>query len=265
MQFSNIIIVSVLGLLGSIAPSMGASIASHEAYYTMDLIKNVNNPNSVSDIRGMVLANYKKTCEGWITIENLKMSVTFEDGGSKLQNLQFSKWESLDGKLFLFAAKENTPFENPSVRGSARLTSKGGEVTFATPKKPDIKLPLNTKFPIAFLSNMLKKVKAGKKKFSQYFFHGSDLSGPEWLKVSVIGRSENSVSKDLKDEPLLEGGGWRLRFTAFTNQNTAFDPLYSYEAVVLENGILVSAILNFEGFKVHQKLKMFTAFENPKC
>ena len=265
MQFSNIIIVLVLGLLGSISPGMGGSIAPHEAYYTMDLIKNVNNPDNVTDIRGMVLTNYQKTCEGWISIENLKMSVTFEDGGSKLQNSQFSKWESLDGKIFLFAAKENTPYENLSVRGSARLTSKGGEVTFTAPKKPDIKLPLNTKFPIAFLSDILKEVKAGKKSIGQYFFHGSDLSGPEWLKVSVIGRSENNVSTDLKDEPLLEGRGWRLRLTAFTNQNTAFDSLYSYEAVVLENGILVSAILNFDGFKVHQKLKLFTAFENPKC
>ena len=265
MQFINIIMVSALGLLASISPSMGVSIAPQEAYYTMDLIKNVNNPNNVSDIRGMVLINHKKTCEGWITIENLKMSIKFGNGASKLQNLQFSRWESLDGKMFLFAVKENTPFEELSVRGAAKLTSKGGEVKFTTPQKPDIKLPLNTKFPMAFLSNILKKVMAGKKSIGQYFFHGSDLSGPEWLKVSVLGRSENKFSTDLKDEPLLEGAGWRLRLTAFTNRNTAFDSLYSYEAVVLENGILVSAFLNFEGFKVHQKLKMFTAFENPKC
>ena len=265
MQMKILGSIGILSWFYLVSLSFGANLAPHEAYYTMDLVKQENSIDIISDVRGMMLINHEMTCEGWTSVERLQMQVKFKNSRTVLQNLQFSGWESDDGRLYRFASQGRTPLKTYKIRGFAKISLGDSKVNYLIPKKFSSKLPMDTKFPIGFIAHVLDQAKAGEKNIHLHFFDGTDLNGPEWVKILVLGPSKAKVSKDLKNESLLSGIGYKMRITSFSIKKNLSDPLYSYDAVFLENGIMVGAILEFEGFKVLQSLKMIKPFEHPVC
>ena len=243
----------------------GAELVGHEAFYTLDIVKSSNSADRLSDFRGMLVIDREKTCDGWISNENLKMQIKFKSGRTILRDIQYSGWESLKIFFYRFGTKENSQLNNFNIRGSANVDNGIGQIKFLIPKKKPIMIPLNTKFPVGFTGWLIKQIKSGKTKLSSYFFDGTDSEGPELVDVVVGGEIKGSSYTNLRDKTLTRSKGWKMRFLVKPYKVNKERLSYSYDAVILENGVLLNTEFDFEGLKVRQEIKAFNKFSDPEC
>lgn len=241
------------------------SMIPYQAYYTLELSDMPDGVQPIVGIRGVVKVNHEQTCQGWTIFEMLRMEVTARSGAVFVQKLQFSGLESLDGKKLRFTANGKGPSADVNTLGRATIRTTGGEARFRRPHGTNVSLPENTRFPIHLTNWIVEQAESGVTHIKSYAFDGTDPTGPELFSIIVKNRVHYRPSATLASGSGLVRPGWNIRLTAFSSANGKLTPEYAYDAIILENGVLVDAELDFSEFRVRQTLRSFKTLPVPNC
>lgn len=243
-----------------------AEVQAHRAVYTLEMTE--SSPTSrFASVTGGVKTSIERTCDGWISAEEIRMTVFTQVGGEINQKIEFTGWESSDGLNYRFATRSRTAGDSLDVRGHANLGAgrSSGRISYQLPRRETAELPANARFPIGHVEWVIDQALAGRRQAEAIVFDGSDDEGPERMVVFVGPAFAAGEQGGVKLAPSLERPGWSMRFAAFPIDGHQLEPNYEFEAKVLDNGILAEALLDFEDFKVLQTLTRIEAVADPQC
>ena len=242
-----------------------ADLVPHRAVYSLKLGKADTSGRFIS-VDGAVRTMVEKTCDAWITSEQIVMRVETQVGGQLLQSLKYTGWESLDGKLYRFAAHSRTNDEKTSYKGYARSNPKSaGEAVYSLPKKMTQKLPPDTHFYFGLTSWLIEQAKAGASRAETVVFDGTDEEGPQRAVAFIVPLEENSDKFNKVLGPLLKRPGWTISLAFYPMDSRSATPDYEVRAVVLDNGVTPKLELVFTDFTAIQKLEKIEALDPPNC
>lgn len=261
-----LVAVAAAGLaIGLSAASALADLVPHRAIYSLSMGK--GDPSGrFSNVGGAVSTTVEKTCDAWITVEQIDMRVETTIGGELDQKLSFSGWESLDGRDYRFVARSRTNLEQKQFKGSARSDpERPGKAAYTEPKKIDIELPPGTHFYLGLTKWLIERAKAGDKRAETIVFDGTDETGPQRAVAFIIPLDKERAADEAGLGPLVERPGWTMRIAFFPIAGIAAAPDYEVEAVVLDNGVTPRLKMVFAGFTAIQKMEKIEALEPPRC
>ena len=135
----------VTGLFSGILAA--AELVPHRATYLLQL--NQANPTGrYSAVRGRTTTSLERTCEGWITAEDVGMVVSTRIGGEIIQHLRFTGWESANGLEYRFVSRSRFGAEqlNVSAPSGVRPIS-SAKCAYSTVDNPNpLSLSVSQKF-----------------------------------------------------------------------------------------------------------------------
>ncbi len=252
----------VMALAVSVGPA-AAELSPHRAIYSLSLGE-TQEPGQFLGVGGAVKTTLEKTCDAWITAEQVSMNVTTQTGDSLKQKLAYTGWESLDGKRYRFVARSITNGDDKKYKGVARSDSKkSGEAIYSQPKKIKMKLPPGTQFYWGLTSWLIKQARAGASRADAVVFDGTDEEGPQRAIAFIIPLPKKTAKNKLG--PLLDRPGWTMRIAFYPLDSRAAVPEYEVQAVVLDNGVTPRLKLVFTSFTAIQTLEKIEALTSPKC
>lgn len=253
---------SVMALAVSVGPA-AAELAPHRAIYSLSLGE-TQEPGQFLGVGGAVRTTLEKTCDAWITVEQVNMNVITQTGDSLKQKLAYTGWESLDGKRYRFAARYVTNGEDKKFKGVAHVDSKNfGEAVYSQPKKIIMKLPPGTQFYWGLTSWLIKQARAGASRAEAVVFDGTDEEGPQRAIAFIIPLPKKTAKSKLG--PLLDRPGWTMRIAFYPLGSRAAAPDYEVQAVILDNGVTPELKLIFTSFTAVQTLEKIEALTLPQC
>ena len=251
-----------MALAVSIGPAL-AELAPHRAIYSLSLGE-TQEPGQFLGVDGAVRTTLEKTCDAWITAEQVNMTVTTQNGDNLKQKLAYTSWESLDGKRYRFVARSITNGDDKKYKGVARSDSKkAGEAVYSQPKKITMKLPPGTRFYWGLTSWLIKQARAGETRAEAVVFDGTDEEGPQRAIAFIIPLAKKAAKNTLG--PLLDRPGWTMRIAFYPLDSRAAAPDYEVQAVVLDNGVMPKLKLVFTSFTAIQTLEKIEALTSPTC
>ncbi|NQV83305.1 MAG: DUF1849 family protein [Rhodospirillales bacterium] len=264
---------AVLGLAlaggQAIAGGAGTGMSPHRAIYSLTMGK-TDAPGQFLDVGGSVRAVLEKTCDAWISAEQIKMQVTTQAGGTLRQDMMYTGWESLDGKEYRFAARSSTNGKTVKYRGVAFSDPKNpSEAVYTEPEKTTMTLPPGTQFYFGLTSWLIEKARAGETRAETIVFDGTDEEGPQKAIAFIIPLpkpgSEPAGGTKNKLGPLVDRPGWIMHIAFYPVGGRAAEPVYEVQAVVLDNGVTPKLEMVFSSFTAVQTLEKIEALETPNC
>lgn len=247
----------------------GADLLPHRAFYSLSMGR-TNAPGQFVGVTGAVRAVLEKTCDAWITAEQIKMQLTTQSGGQLRQDLMYTGWESLDGKEYRFAARSSTNGETTRYKGTAYSDPDiAGEAVYTEPEKISMTLPSGTLFYFELTSWLIKQARSGAERAETTVFDGTDEEGPQKAIAFIIplkkpwGKPRANAETNLG--PLVDRPGWNMHIAFYPINGRAAEPDYEVQAVILDNGVTPKLELVFTSFTAIQTLEKIEALEKPKC
>ena len=232
-----------------------AELVSHRATYSLQLDQ-ANPTGRYSAVKGGATTSLERTCEGWISAEDVGMVVSTRIGGEIAQHLRFTGWESANGLKYQFVSRSRFGAERLNVKGRASLEAAGtnGTAIYQLPVEATRRLPAGTRFPTGHLAWLINRARADYRQSESFVFDGSDDQGPERMVVFVGSAFEQWGDGSVPLGPLTDRPGWLMRFAAFGEESMQAQPDYEFEAKLLDNGVIVEVLLDFQEFTVMQSL-----------
>ncbi len=247
------------------AGTAAAELVPHRAIYSLSLGE-TDEPGQFLGVDGAVRTTLEKTCDAWITVEQVNMHVITLTGGRFKQNLTYTGWESLDGKRYRFAARTITNGEDKKFRGAARVdANNAGEAVYTKPQKITMKLPPGTQFYWGLTAWLIKQAEGGASRAEAVVFDGTDEEGPQRAIAFIIPLAKKKATAKNKLGPLLDRPGWSMRIAFYPIDGLSAVPDYEVQAVVLDNGVTPRLELVFTSFTAIQTLEKIEALDLPKC
>ena len=265
------ITAALLASLGVIVAAAGTpraatpEFAPHRAIYSLSLGKADSSGRFVS-VSGAVKTSLEKTCEAWITAEQVEMRVDTQVGGQLRQDLNFTGWESFDGTDYRFVARSRTNGETKNFKGSAHVDpDRKGEAVYTQPKPIKMELPPGTHFYFGLTRWLIEQAGRGAPRAETIVFDGTDESGPQRAVAFFIPLSKEAAKTKAGMGPLVERPGWKVRLAFFPVSGTGAAPDYEVEAVLLDNSVTPRLEMVFTGFTAVQTLEKIEPLEQPRC
>jgi hypothetical protein len=265
------ITAALLASLGTFVAAAGApqaaapDYAPHRAIYSLSLGK-ADSSGRYVNVSGAVKTSLEKTCDAWITAEQVDMRVETQVGGELRQNLDFTGWESFDGKSYRFVARSRSNGQSKSFKGSARADPDGkGEAVYTHPKPIKMELPPGTHFYFGLTRWLIEEAQRGASRAETVVFDGTDETGPQRAVAFFIPLSKEGAKTKAGLGPLVERPGWKVRLAFFPVDGTGAAPDYEVEAVLLENSVTPRLEMVFTGFTAVQTLEKIELLEQPRC
>jgi hypothetical protein len=251
--------------IGLSAAAAFADLVPHRAIYSLSMGKTDSSGRFIG-VGGAVSTTVEKTCDAWITVEQVDMRVETQVGGELRQNLNFTGWESLDGRNYRFVARSRTNAEQKHFKGSAQSDpDRPGKAAYTEPKKFDIELPPDTHFYFGLTKWLIERAKTGASRAETIVFDGTDETGPQRAVAFIIPLNSDGTKGSADLGPLVERPGWTMRIAFFPIGGTGAAPDYEVEAIVLDNGVTPKMEMVFAGLTAIQKLEKIEALELPRC
>ncbi len=246
-------------------PLLAAELASHRAIYSIRMDR-TQVGSGVVGVGGAATFVVEKTCDGWITTQRLSMVINTADGRDLRQEINYSVWESLNGKRFRFAVRDMSSGKKDDINGRAwTATDRPGEAVFTSPEAKTISLPKGTMFPNAYMSWIIDRASGGDRQVQKTLFEGADGSGPRNV-VAFIGPAigPEKISQAAQDAG-LGGPGWKMRLAYFPLSSRDSTPEYEIDVVQLKNGVISKMGLDYKTFSAILKLEKIESIPVPSC
>jgi len=263
--------VAVLGAAVAAAvaavPAVGApaELAGHRAVYSLSIGK-IEPTGRFTGVKGAVVTNVEKACDAWITAERIKMRVDTRIGGALFQELDFTGWESVDGREFRFFARSRINDERKTYKGTAMAEpGRPGEARYSQPKEITMPLPAGVRFYFGLTRWIVENAQAGTERAQTTVFDGTDEDGPEKVTAFIVPIDGGGWKEAEKLGPLVQGRGWNVRLAFYPIAGRGGVPDYEVQAVILENGVTPRMELIFPGFTAIQKLESIEPVVSPRC
>ena len=254
----------VVGLV-SAAPA-AAGLVPHRAIYSVKLGPMRANAGFV-DARGAAKIVLEKTCDGWITTQEMTMDMGTAAGATVKQDIRSAGWESLDGKSYRFAVRNVTGRQVEGFKGEARLGAAGkpGKATFKVPPGKAMALPEGTLFPTGHTAWLIERALAGDRQAPGIVFDGTDGQGARKV-IAFIGRRVESGRHGKKGlGALVRRPGWNIRMAFYPLDSRAAAPEYEIEVLQLDNGVVPRVVLDYPQLTVVMTMEKIEAIPAPRC
>jgi hypothetical protein len=242
----------------------GAMLQPHVAAYRLSLASEPNVGIPFTEVRGGLVIEWRRACDGWLSRQRLAFVGTFEEGGGLSHDVRFSSWEALDGSQMRYSYRSYGDQElEEDFRGEARLEpSAGGVATFSEPSAREIKLPPQTIFPTAHIEQVLDAARAGSRFVTHQVFDGAGFDSLTQI-TSVIGQPQ-TVAPSADDK---QGGGraWPVSMAYYDLHESSATPKFEAEFLLGENGVLRDVILDYGDFQLDATLENLELMTPPEC
>ncbi len=251
--------------LGSAAPA-AAELVPHRAIYSVKL-GSVRANAGLVDVRGAAKIALEKTCDGWITTEEITMEMGTAVGGIINQDSRVAGWESLDGTSYRFAVRNVTGRQVEGFKGEARLGAAGkpGRATFKVLAGKTMALPEGTLFPAGYTAWLIERALAGDRQAPRTVFDGADGQGPRKV-IAFIGRRVESGEHGKKGlGALVQRPGWNVRMAFYPLDSRAPAPEYEIEVLQLDNGVAPRVMLDYPQMTVIMTMEKIETIPAPRC
>jgi len=243
-------------------------LLSHRAVYQLSLAQGGRASDSVSDVRGGLVMEWRDSCAGAISNQRLGFVASFGDGPGFTYDVRFSSWEAPDHRQLRFNVRT---FDGgilfDEYRGEASLDEVGGKVAFAEPAGETLTLPRGTLFPTEHMQKLIEGAKAGEVVVSHDVFDGSGMEGLSRI-TAVIGRPI-TVEADAADDAAADRGDDERRWPislAYHDVTMADDvPTFELTFQLSEGGVLYDLVLDYGDFALAADLEQLEIFEAPHC
>ena len=278
-RLSSYLCLTVLAV-GSTALSEQAyavDLASHKAIYDIRM-KSTQTGSQVLDVRGKMMYELKKSCDGWISDHKFALDYEYTGAPPVQVETKFTSFEKFDGHLLNFSSSRISNGEpDQQLRGIARIVvplEKGAGdknnksvARYSLPENLSYTLSDTTLFPATHTIKLIEAAQKGQKIFHATVFDGSDDQGPVDINA-VIGKMVENHSDTKLNKTLMAGKGWLMRLAVFPKQSTEDEqPLSDYEMTmdILENGIIRDMTVDYHNFSVTQTLVAIEPVTEDKC
>jgi hypothetical protein len=241
--------------------AIAARLAPHRAAYTMTFGAARSGSGTVN-ARGVMLIEFGEACDGWTTIQRVRLDLVTTQGQSVNTESNFSSWESKDSRSYRFTVKNSSGGKTTDeFQGAATLGPNGGEATYETTGK---RFPLSPKtlFPTAHAVELIRRAEAGEHTFFNPFFDGATPEGPQEVNV-VMGAPASGPSKPLN--PLVGGRSWPVRIAYFDADDPKPNPSYEVGLKLFDNGVADSFVLDYGEFTVNATLERIEPLPKLGC
>lgn len=247
-------------IIGFFVPfSLNASVElqPHRAYYTITMPNRPEPHSSVSDVRGTMMLEFNKVCEGW-TVQQLSEIWRYHDNGT-VEHIRWGyvTWEADDGSLFKFNTFRKVDDELvEDIRGCVKKTGTLIEAIYQKPEQKKVQLPEGVLFPVQYTKGLLEAAQADEHMFPSIVFDGSSVDGASEIntfmgaKKVVAGNPTVEDAHQFANQPF-----WPVRFAVYGLGETAYDPVYSTTQELLPNGIIKQYVIDNDGVKVRGVLE----------
>jgi EipB-like len=222
----------------------------------------------VADVRGVMSYEFAEVCDGWTTVQRVRMKFLYQDGRTTDVGWNLSSWESKDGARYRFFMRNlDGSAVTSELKGEARLKAPGqeGVVNFEEPKQKKLTLPRGTLFPTGHSLALLQHAAKGDAAFLATVFDGSDDSGPMQVSAVLAGRVPPTVD-EAKLSPLLSVGPvYRMGLAFFPLGGEETTPEQEQTVSIYANGVIDRLTLDYGNFRLDAVLKKLEALPIPGC
>ncbi len=192
---------------------------------------------------------------------------------------QYSAWEAKDASVFQFnSERQENGEQGEQLRGSIEAgKNTAGKAVYSRPPELSFDLPEGYYLPVHHTSEIIRHAREGKKIFHAVLFDGTDAEGPvevnaiitKPLTAEELAEIGKDAPKGSIDAKLLAGPAWRVRMAVFPlypkDRQESATPSYEMEMVLHENGVISNAVVDYQQFKVAQKLTALEALPAANC
>lgn len=265
-------LAALLALSAAAAPRAASAddapaLVPHEARYDLSLLS-LQSANRGS-AGGLFLVRLERTCEEWRLDTDLQVSIETEDQGETAIASRSRYEETLadggrSGTLTFRQRQEVNGFPVSAVRGDATRTPEGGRVRYERPAAREIALPAGVQFPISGAQASLAALFSGQALVSQRLFDG----GEEGALIAVdlaAGAPEPPPETVAGDGALLAGRMLRVVTAFYAVDAPDSEPLSTYVADILENGVTTRLTIDVGLASVEAELSAVRRLPQPDC
>jgi hypothetical protein len=247
-------------------PAAAAELVPHRAIYSVKLGSMRANAGFV-DVSGAARIVLEKTCDGWIMTEEMTLDMGTAAGGMVKQDFRSAGWESLDGKSYRFAARNNTGRQVEGFKGEAKLGAAGnpGRATFKVPPGKTMALPEGTLFPAGHTAWLIERALAGDRQAPRTVFDGTDGQGARKVIAFIGPRVESGRHRKKGLGALVQRPGWNIRMAFYPLDSRAAAPEYEIEVLQLDNGVAPRLVLDYPQLTVIMTMEKIEAIPAPRC
>jgi len=229
------------------------------------------NGSTVTDVAGHMLFEWRDVCDGWAIQQHMQLHFVYSEGDEQDIASTELTWESKDGKKFNFNIHHMTNGKETDVfRGKGVVNDDGTTtVNYILPEVKTLTLPAGTLFPSAHTALILQKAAQGEKMFTRQVFDGSDEDGSSDISAFILPPKavtlETSLSKKVKDSPLLAPPAWPVRMAFYKIGSQTSEPDYEMDLDLLPNGIARHMRIDYGDFAVTGNLDELEPLPAPSC
>ncbi|HEX2529583.1 MAG TPA: DUF1849 family protein [Geminicoccus sp.] len=240
------------------AGSAGATeLAPHRAVYRLSLAE--NNPGNVTAVRGGLVMEWKKACDGWTSNQRLAFQADQAEGAPFLYDVRFSSWESVDNDELRFSMRsfdDGKPYEE--FRGEAVVPPEGGKgkAVFAIPSGESVDLPAGTLFPTQHIKTLIAAAERGEHFVSVPVFDGGGIDSLSNVSA-VIGKQLPADGQ----KPV----SWSIHLAYHNLSDVTEEPEFQLAFKLRADGITDDMTLDYGEFVLHGTLDRLEPLTVPDC
>jgi hypothetical protein len=230
-------------------------------------LKQARSRTGIADIRGAMVIELERGCDGWTTSQRVRMTFLFNEMPGMESDTSFTSWESFDGLRYHFSTRtlRNGDLEE-ELRGAARLDPgiRAGTAEFSRPGGVSMDLPAGTLFPTAHLQSLLEAARAGEAFAARTVFDGASVDGPFLASAALSAQLRNEAA-EVVQSPLTAGLARFAQLAYFPVESPESAPRYEIGANIYESGAAGSMLLNYGDFSVDARLEQMEPLQLPSC
>ena len=248
--------VAALLLALSATGAASTELASHRAVYRLSLAE--GSPGTVTSVRGGLVMEWKRSCDGWTSNQRLAFQAGQDEGPDFSYDVRFSSWESSENDQLRFSVRsfdDGMPFEE--FRGEAMLPEAGeGKATFTLPAGKSVQLPAGTLFPTQHIKALIAAAERGEHFVSVPVFDGSGLDALSNVSA-VIGKEFPADGQ--KPE------SWTMNLAYHDLADRSEEPEFQLAFKLRADGVTDDITLDYGQFVLHGTLDQLDPLPVPAC
>jgi hypothetical protein len=239
----------------------------HRAFYTVTMMSRPDPRSSVTDIRGTMMIELSKVCDGWVVQQKSETRLYQNDGSVEHVRWGYVTYEAADGSLFKFKTYRKTNDELvEDIQGKALKKEDKIVVEYKKPHNKTLTMPEGTLLPAQHILALLKAAQEDVKMFSRIVFDGSSDQGASEMntfigaKKVMAGNPATETAHQFANQPF-----WPIRFAVHGLEKTDYEPDYITTQDLLPNGIIKQYDIDYGGIKIHGVLDRIELLSESGC
>lgn len=256
MGTSPALLAGLLAVVSTAGNAFAVDLVSHRAAYRLSLAD--GGAGAVTQVRGGLVMEWKKSCEGWTSNQRLAFQAAQAEGPDFSYDVRFSSWESAANDQLRFSVRSfdnGEPLEE--FRGRAVLPQAGaGRAIFTMPSGEAVDLPTGTLFPTRHIKALIAAAERGENFLSVPVFDGSGLDALS--NVSTVIVKEWPAEADKPES-------WTMSLAYHDLADRAEEPEFQVSFRLRADGVTDDITLDYGQFVLHGTLDELEKLPTPAC